>query len=167
MSSTEAIEEERAKQVAKDTIPGGSNRERILDIAESVEVVHEAIVEDLNNWVEIVEVRNLGGKRIAVPCRYRWTIKRWADNEMDMWLLKNGWDRIAHRKADSHEHEDYEMEARYRKEFDGWYVYVNIWVPFTEDVFEALEKNKSSMPYMSPSEKRERDMKILGKKRSE
>lgn len=131
---------EVVERIAEKTIPGSDNSELVESVGGLPDVLEE-IIDDLNNWVEIVDVRVFRGKVIGIPMRYRWTIKRWANSDMDRWLLDNDWDNIAHLKADSRKHEDNEMEARYYKEFGEWDVFVNIYVEFTEDVFNALEEN--------------------------
>lgn len=126
-----------AERIAKKTAPGVSNRYFVNSLSDASAVVDE-VADDLNNWVEFVDVRLFRGNVMGIPCRYRWTIKRWVSNDMDTWLNKNGWNRLPHLKADSRSHKDNEMEARYYKEFDGWDVFVNIYVEFTEDVFEEM-----------------------------
>lgn len=128
---------EVAKRIAKKTAPGEENKDLVRGISDAGVVVDD-VMSDLNNWVEFVDVRVFRGEVIGIPCRYRWTIKRWVSNDMDSWLVENGWNRLAHLKADSREHKDNEMEARYHKEFNGWDVFVNIYVEFTEDVFDQL-----------------------------
>jgi hypothetical protein len=132
------------ERIASKTIPGRDNSAIVNSLGDASGVV-DSVLEDLNNWVEIVDVRVFRGNVIGIPMRYRWTIKRWSSSDMDKWLLDNGWDKLAHLKADSKEHKDNEMEARYYKEIDGWDVFVNIYVEFTNDVFKALEENSNKV----------------------
>jgi len=138
----EGIEEgdidEISDRIARNTMPGDTNEQFISTICEAEEAVRK-MDEDLNSWFEILDVRIYPRRVIGVPARFRWTIKRWVHHDMDQWLLDNGWEWIAHRKADSDEHEENEMEARYRKDFEGFGVHCNFYVEFTEDVFESLE----------------------------
>ena len=132
------------ERIASKTIPGRDNS-AIVDSLEEASGVVDSVLGDLNNWVEIVDVRVFRGNVIGIPMKYRWTIKRWSSSDMDKWLLDNGWDKLAHLKADSKEHKDNEMEARYYKKVNGWDVFVNIYVEFTNDVFKALEENGSKI----------------------
>ena len=143
---------EIARRVALDTAPGKSNEELVKSAEELPETLREVRAE-LGNWVEFIDVRTYRDKRIGIPCRYRWTIKRWVQQDMDQWLLDHGWQQIAHLKAYSREHQPNEMEARYRKEINGYTVHVNIYVTFTEDVFEMLETGE---PIRAAKEKKER-----------
>ena len=127
-----------AQRIAQDTAPGKRNSV-VLHELEDVHSVVDSFIEELNNWVEIIDVRTYRNKKIGIPCRYRWTIKRWVVNDMDQWLVDNGWMKNAHLRADSKEHRKNEMEARYSKEIEGYTVYANIYVEFTEDVFDSLE----------------------------
>jgi hypothetical protein len=131
---------EVAERIAGNTIPGRSNS-KVVNNIRGVDEVVQSFIEDINNWFEIVDVRVYRDGKIGLPCRYRWTIKRWASNDMDQWLMDNGWELLHHRKADSKEHRSNEMEARYRKEIEGREVYANMYVEFTEDVFEALQED--------------------------
>lgn len=131
---------EVVERITEKTIPGVDNSTLVDSISGLPDVVDD-VISDLNNWVEVVDVRVFRGKVVGIPMRYRWTIKRWASSDMDKWLLDNGWDKLAHLKADSKEHRDNEMEARYYKKFGDWDVFVNIYVEFTEDVFKALEES--------------------------
>lgn len=126
-----------ADRLSRSTVPGKRNVDIINSITESADVVGEAIRE-LNNWVEVVDVRIYRGKKIGIPCRYRWTIRRWAENSMDAWMMENGWMKNNHLMGDSRDHEANESEHRFSKEFGGWTVYVNIWVEWTDDVFDEL-----------------------------
>lgn len=161
----ETDEEEIAEKIAKDTVPGTNNRDVVVELAESAQAVYAAVLEDLNNWVEIVEVKYHGDRIIGIPCRYRWTIKRWVSNDMDEWLLSNGWSHMPHLKADSEKHRPNELEARYVKQFGDYDVYVNIWVPFTDDVFEAINEGEDLTEFKSADEKFEERMDILKNKR--
>lgn len=127
-------------RLAQRTLPGRSNEDIIRNM-KGMDRVVEAAVNDLNNWVEVIDVRLHRDLKVGIPMRYRWTIKRWVANNMDQWLMNNGWEDMPHLKADSREHEPNELEARYRKEFGDYLVHVNIYVPFTDDVFEALNNS--------------------------
>jgi hypothetical protein len=154
-----------AGNIASHTVPGKDNDYFIESCRELCEVL-ESFRSDTNNWFEIVDVRVFRGKNIGLPCRYRWTVKRWVVNEMDKWLLENGWDRIAHLKADSRDHKPNEMEARYRKEFDGYTVYCNFYVEITEDVFEALNEGKPIENARGVKQRAENIRKLREKKRA-
>jgi len=139
--SGESIEKlNRAMKVARDTVPGKSNSEIVSHLS-GIDEITRSFVEELNNWIEIIDVRVYRDGSIGIPCRFRWTIKRWASVDMDRWLLDNGWELIHHRRADSYSHEPNEMEARYAKEIEGATVYANIYVEFTEDVFRAMNED--------------------------
>ena len=133
---------EVAERIAKKTAPGEKNKDLVRGLSDASGVVDD-VMSDLNNWVEFVDVRVFRGKVIGIPCRYRWTIKRWVSNDMDSWLVENGWNRLAHLKADSKDHRDDEMEARYHKDFGDWDVFINVYVLFTEDVFDMLSGTES------------------------
>lgn len=156
---------EVAERIAGNTIPGRSNSEVVNNIRGVDEVV-QSFIEDVNNWFEVVDVRIYRGGEVGVPCRYRWTIKRWASNDMDQWLMDNGWELLHHRKADSKEHRSNEMEARYRKEIEGRQVYANIYVEFTEDVFEALQGGQAIKSAEEKARRGEKAEDILSEKRS-
>lgn len=145
-----------ASKVARETAPGKGNDEIVASLQDLPGVV-ESFVEDTNNWFEVIDVRTHRNGNIGIPCRYRWTIKRWVVNDTDTWLIDNGWDQLAHLFADSKEHEENEMEARYRKEIDGYTIWMNAYVEFTNDVFEAMQKGE---PIQSVEEKREKREKV-------
>ena len=84
---------------------------------------------------------------------------------MDKWLIDNGWEKLPHLMADSRQHEDNEMEARYYKKFGEWDVFVNIYVEFTEDVFEALSENSSKIPGIGSDDVEETDDHLEAMKR--
>jgi len=149
----------RAKELARDTPPGKPNSTFIENIG-GVEGAVEKVVDELNNWIQIVDVRLHRDRKIGIACKYRWTIKRWAHHDMDQWLHDNGWEIMPHRKADSYEHRDNEMEARYRKEIDGYLVHVNIHVEFTNDVFEALKEGNPIRRSKKKMERKEKARKL-------
>lgn len=151
-----------AERVAKDTVPGLSNEE-FIDLLSVSDNVVKQVINDLNNWFEIVQVHSFRERKIGIVMRYRWTIKRWVQNDMDDWLIDRGWELLPHLKADSRDHKENEMEARYRKEFNGVMVYVNLYVQITNDVFEALQKTGATEK-VSKRKKTAED--ILKKKRS-
>ena len=136
---------ETANRIASQTVPGRSNTDIIEGLHDIPDVV-DGFLEQTNGWFEILDVRVYRDDSIGIPCRYRWTIKRWAHNDMDQWLQDNGWELLPHLKADSKEHNENEMEARYRKEIKGYYVYANFFVEFTNDVFEALQEGIDIKP---------------------
>lgn len=155
MSVTEEIEEllevggvevttkdTRVEQIVKDTIPGRSNDEIISLLNESGPVMSR-VISNLNNWFELLEFHAFNDGTIGATFRYRWTIKRWAEQDMDMWLVDRGWEDLPHLKADSRDHLPNELEARYRKEFRGRMVYANFYVRITDDVFEALNESRT------------------------
>jgi len=137
-----------AERVALKTIPGDDNDRLVSNVSEAGNIL-DKVLDDLNNWFELVDIRIFRGKVIGIPCRYRWTIKRWVGNDTDKWLIDNGWDNLAHLKADARSHKDNEMEARYHKNFGDWDVYANFYVEFTEDVFEALDGGSSKIESMA------------------
>lgn len=126
-----------ADKLARNSIPGKSNRPVFDGLETAAEIVPE-VIEDLNNWFEIVDVRIYNRNHIAIPMRYRWSIIRWARNDMDNWLMERGWKDMAHLNADSRRRIDNEMEARYRKNFDGIVVDTNFLVEFPDVVFRKL-----------------------------
>ncbi len=155
-----------ARRIAGNTIPGEDNGEFPSSLSDAAGVVDD-FIEETNNWFEIVDVRVYRGDEIGLPCRYRWTIKRWVSNEMDSWLMSNGWERIAHLKADSREHRDNEMEARYRKEIDGYTVHLNAYVEFTSDVFRAMKNGNPIKRAEEQRQRKERAEKFLQEKRGD
>lgn len=133
--------ESTADRIARETIPRGDN-EGILASLWNVHDVVEDFIDETNNWFEILDVRVYKSGVIGIPCKYRWTIVRWAKNDMDQWLLDNGWDDVAHLAADSREREDNELEARYVKEIGGHMVNATFLVEFPDRVFEEMnDKN--------------------------
>jgi hypothetical protein len=148
--------EQVSRQIAEDTSPGLRNSDIVASIGTSQKAVRDFIV-DTNNWFEVVDVRVYRDDSVGIPCRYRWTIKRWVQNDMDSWLKDNGWVLAPHRRADSKEHEDNYMEARYKKQYGDITVYANFWVEFTEDVFDALQKGNA---IKAAKQNRERSKKI-------
>lgn len=129
--------EEIIEDISKRTIPGPSNDD-ILGGLEVANVVVPKVIDDLNNWFYILDVRTYSSKKLGIPMRYRWSVIRWAENEMDDWLSKNGWEIMPHLNADSRFREEYEMEARYRKYFDNVEVDCNFLVEFPPEVFEEM-----------------------------
>lgn len=163
----ERLEEFRsgvAEKIGSTTVPGKSNRDVIEGMRDGAEVV-EAYLEDLNNWVVIVDARVRDDGSFGIPARYRWTIKRWAKNDMDGWLEEHGWNNLNHLKADERRRERHEMEARYMKELAGYEVYTNIWVPWTEDVFDRLQKRGSNFTPGNKEYGGEAAMEIMAGKR--
>lgn len=157
MSQTEKnrVEETRdkmAERLASLTIPGESNDE-IFKALEAAPSVAKAFESDLNNWVKILDVRIRNDGKIAIPARYRWTLKRWAGNDMDQWLVDNGWQNEAHLLADSRQHRPNELEARYKKKIAGWWVYTNIFVPVTDETFRKMNEGS---PVKKAKKKREK-----------
>jgi len=151
-------------RIASLTIPGESNDDVLNTVEAAAEVLPEYI-EQMNNWVRVLDVRCIKGGQIAIPARYRWTIKRWAKNDMDGWMLDNGWSLEHHLKADSRQHRDNELEARYKKEINDWPVYTNIYVPFTEDVFEELSKGGHVKKARQKRDRKEKGRDIVMQKR--
>lgn len=129
--------EKLVESIAKRTVPGSSNQHLIKGL-DSARGVLPDVIDDLNNWFEIVDVRIYNDRHIGIPMRYRWTIIRWADNGMDQWLIDRGWEQLPHLNADSRTREEDELEARYRKEFNGVVVDANFLVKFPERVFRKL-----------------------------
>jgi hypothetical protein len=137
--------EELVGQVVRDTFPGPDN-ERIEDGMVNALGVFPVVVQDLNDWFYAVDLRVYDEDHIGIPMRYRWTIIRWAHNDMDHWLEKNGWTDAPHRNADSRTRRNDELEARYRKEYAGVQVDCNFLVHIPEVVFDKLnEKSNKSM----------------------
>lgn len=148
------------------TIPGRENAP-LVNTADDLPDVLEAFVADTNNWFEVLDVRVYRNDNIGIPARWRWTIKRWVVNDMDQWLVDNGWSNIPHLKADSREHEERELEARYRKEFHGYQVWANFYVEFTDDVFEAMKKGRPIEGARQNRERREKIGEVREMKRGE
>lgn len=129
--------EDVAKRVSENTLPGPSNDPFIDGLGNAMRVVPRVIV-DLKNWFRIIDVRVHGEREIGMPMEYRWTIVRWAENEMDNWLIDRGWENIPHLKADTREREVNELEARYVKQFGEVDVFANFIVEFPDRVFREL-----------------------------
>jgi len=148
MSITQQIDEidadldELAESLMQDTFPGPSN-DKITDGLTRAMGVFPVVVQDLNNWFYAVDLRVYNGTHIGIPMRYRWTIIRWAQSDMDGWLEKNGWTDRPHRNADSYTREKNELEARYRKEYAGVTVDCNFLVHMPDVVFEKLQSRSS------------------------
>lgn len=131
----------RAKQIASVTVPGKSN-DNYVETARDLPEVLEEVEDSLNNWFEVIEVTIHDGGIIGISMRYRWSVERWAANDMDSWLEQTGWDHVAHRNADTHERERHEIEARYMKEYMGYDVRANFLVPFTNRALDRLMSNR-------------------------
>lgn len=129
--------DELVDDLVRSTIPGGSNQPYYDGLDRATDLV-PFVLDDLNNWFEIVDVRIYDDDHIAMPMRYRWSIVRWAENDMDQWLMDNGWEDLAHLNADSRTRQENEIEARYRKEFDGVTVDCNFIVLFPDVVFRKM-----------------------------
>lgn len=146
MSVTEQVKEldvdieEVAERVARGTIPGRSNERFERGIVNTSAVV-PVVIEDLNNWFEVLEVRIKDEHAVSIPMRYRWSIIRWARQDMDKWLMDHGWDEFAHRQADTHVRQENEMEARYRKRYGDVTVYCNFLVNFPPSVFKKIKED--------------------------
>lgn len=132
--------QEVAEYIARQTVPGSRNTPMYEGLQRAVDVV-PTVIQDLNNWFEIVDVRVLGEDHIGIPMRYRWTIIRWANQDMDQWLEDHGWEDMAHLNADSRTRQENELEARYRKQFGDVVVDCNFLVFFPDEVFEALSRD--------------------------
>lgn len=137
LDRVESARERQAERLASMTIPGKSNDD-VLDALEAAPAVARAYQDDLNNWVRILDVRTRNDGKFGIPARYRWTLKRWAENDMDQWMLDHGWQDEAHLLADSRQHRPNELEARYKKKFGDWWVYTNIFVPVTDETFRKM-----------------------------
>lgn len=143
-------------KLSSDTFPGKDNVKFMEGMGELSDVVTRFVL-DTNNWFEIIDVRLYRDNYIGIPCRFRWTIKRWANNDIDSWLKRNGWILDPHLRADSREHEDHEMEARYIKEYGDYTVAANMYVEFTEDVIRKMQ-NKG---YYNKVEEKKREKATL------
>jgi len=161
-------EEEIANSLATSTTPGLSNTS-VFEGLSKAEDIARAVEDDLNNWIDIIDFRVYRKDKMSIACKYRWTIIRWAENDMDSWLMDNGWTIDAHRLADSYDRDEDQTEARYRKEFDGVTVYANILVDFPNAVFEELEGNNTVERKREKLEQEEnqqnRKMKVLNSRR--
>lgn len=129
--------EELVDSIVRGTVPGESN-EKFNDGIDNASDIVPVVMDDLNNWFEIVEVRVINRDHISIPMRYRWTIIKWSNSDMDQWLIDRDWDLIHHRNADTRFREENELEARYRKEFDGITVDANFLVEFPDIVFRKI-----------------------------
>lgn len=163
MSQTgrEQIEEKIADNIVASTIPGSSNQ-GIFDGLSRAKRVAEAVQDDLNNWIDIIDVRVHGKNVISVCAEYRWTIYRWASHNMEDYMNDNGWQVEPHRLADTHSRDEDQMEARYKKKFGDTWVYINILVLFPERAFEELNAKES---YRQTKEKKIEDKKQESRKR--
>ena len=135
-------EREVADRVASATIPGTSNMGIFKGLQKAVKV-SQLVEDELNNWIDIIDARVYGENMMSIAAKYRWTIYRWASNDMEGYMSDNGWDVDPHRLADSHTREENQMEARYRKEFDDMWVYINILVLFPDRAFKELNAKES------------------------
>lgn len=149
---------------ARRIVPGKENKQFPDQLRDTAEIV-EQVKDDLNNWIEVIDVRLYRNKKIGIPCNWRWTIKRWVAHGMHEWLIDSGWTRENHRRADSYEHEDHELEARYKKEYSGYTVYVNFHVEFTEDVFRKLQEQNGVYKAKKKREKQETLEEIIERRR--
>lgn len=159
--------EELVERIARNTVPGRSN-DHLVDGLESARDILPDVIDDLNNWFEIVDVRVYSDVHIGVPMRYRWTIIRWAENDMDQWLMDNGWEHLPHLNADSRTRQENELEARYRKEFSGVVVDSNFLVRFPERVFRKLngeELDRIREDKEKEEAKKERKRRVLERRR--
>lgn len=128
--------------ILKDTSPGNSN-DHILNTIHSLEDVVEGFISDTNGWFEILDVRVYPDGSIGIPCRWRWTIERYAAAKIEDRLLDSGWAVDHHLEADSRKHnEDRDLQLRYRKNIQGHDVYINVYVWMTDNAFNALETNE-------------------------
>lgn len=153
-----------SERLAGMTIPGESN-EGLFDDLEDAADVARAFQGELNNWVEILDVRVRNDGKVGIPCRYRWTLSRWAENDMDQWLMDHGWEQVAHLYADSRQHRSNELEARYRKRIEGKMVYTNIFVPVTDKTFRALQDGNPVEKAKNRRERKKQREGILMQKR--
>ena len=122
------------------TVPGDSNDGVFTGLNKASSIARE-VQGELNNWIDIIDVRVYGDSVMSICCEYRWTIVRWANSGMEDYMEDNDWSVNPHRLADTHLREENQMEARYMKEVDGMWVYINILVEFPEWVFDELEGN--------------------------
>jgi hypothetical protein len=163
MSQTgrEQLEEQIADSIVSSTIPGSSNS-GIFDGLQRASRVAELVEDDLNNWVDILDVRVYGENIISICSEYRWTIYRWASHDMEDYMQDNGWQVEPHRLADTHLREEDQMEARYKKQFGDTWVYINILVLFPERAFDELNAEES---YKQTKEKKIKEKEQESKKR--
>lgn len=152
----------RVEKVALETVPGGGNAD-IREGSQKCGEVVDGFVRDTNNWFEVLYVKAIGQDKFGIPARYRWTILRWIDSEMSVWLDDNGWMEMAHTLADSNARREDEMEMRFVKEFDVGTVYANFLVHVPNSVFEALNTGKTLEVVREEKEVRERRREIAAK----
>ena len=138
----EISDQEVIDNIVRATVPGTENT-GIFKGLEKAEAIARIVENDLNNWIDIIDFRVYGENLMSIACEYRWTIVRWAENDMDEWLQNNGWHLDAHRLADTHQRDENQMEARYKKEYEGTWVYVNILVDFPERVFDVINEEET------------------------
>lgn len=131
--------EEIANRISRETVPGPEN-DWLQDGIVSASQIMPLVVEDLNNWFYAIDLRVLDDTHIGIPMRYRWTIIRWAKNDMDSWLDNNGWNHVPHLNADSRTRQENELEARYRKNYGDITVDCNFLVEFPEVVFRKMNE---------------------------
>lgn len=136
-------EDSVAKDIALRTVPGPDNSGLLDGLTKSREIC-ETVLDELNNWIYIVDCRVYSESVIGISAKYRWTIKRWGVNETDSFLLENGWENNPHRFADSRFREEDEMEARYSKKIDGINVHINIHVEFPQDILNEMSNKSKS-----------------------
>jgi len=157
----ESINEDRVdiKSVAEDitrgTLPGPDNEPVMDGIGTAVGLVPR-VVEDLNNWFNIVDVRIYDENHIGLPMRYRWSVIRWAHNDMDSWLRGQGWSQFGHLNADTRTRDEHEMEARYRKNYGDVTVDANFLVYFPDKVFSEMHETSRKDIVNAGKKKKER-----------
>lgn len=153
-------EEEIADRIASSTIPGTSNS-GVFEGLEKAKRVAQLVENDLNNWIKIIDFRVYSDSVMSICADYRWTIYRWASNDMESFMAENDWVVMPHRLADSHDRDENEMEARYRKKFGDVWVYINIHVLFPDRAFRELNGKES---YEKMKQKRIREKKLDAEK---
>jgi len=139
----ESDPQELAEEVVRSTYPGPDNDTFKTGLRNAF-TVFPVVVEDLNDWFYPVDVRVHDEEHVAMPMRYRWTIIRWAESQMDSWLERNGWEDFAHLNADTRKRRNDELEARYRKQYGGVTVDCNFLVYMPPEVFEALNERSDT-----------------------
>ena len=139
LEEIEADFESVEEQLVRDTYPGEDN-EQFKDGIVTAAAIFPAVVEDLNDWFYAMDVRVLDKEHLGIPMRYRWSIVRWAEQDMDSWLESHGWTDMAHLNADNRDRREDEMEARYRKEYGDVTVDCNFLVHFPPEVFRKLQE---------------------------
>lgn len=155
ITGLDARVEDIAEEITRSTYPGPEN-DGVKRGLMKANAVFPVVVEDLRDWFYAVDVRVYGEDHIGIPMRYRWTIIRWAQQDMDHWLESHGWEDAPHRNADSYSRREDELEARYRKEYSGVTVDCNFLVHIPRVVFEKLNENSSKNMM---DRKRQRDKK--------